>query len=107
MTISKFQWKWQQLHSAAFHNPKTKDERAIMATYRHLLRLVDMYGECGHGVPHVLAPMIESARNQLQYESGQLDRGTMDKLYLMIADDIRYDMANDKWLDDGESNLAF
>ena len=87
---------WVERHYDALDHPTTT-ERQFTDFARMLTTLEVRHGDCGYGVPEVLAPALDAFRGMLNLDHGRLDVGTLDTFARQLADRIGWNLDTDNW----------
>ena len=78
---------WAKRHNRAMTNPIgwSGDEARILLLIQAVHDAAVTFPSCGFGRREVLLPMIQAARAALNFETGRLDCGTLDKRLCALA----------------------
>ena len=81
--------RWASDHDDAVSgNGRSADEQRIMSLIESVHAAAVAFPACGFGLPEVLLPMIQAARAALNFETGRLDCGTLDRGLVGLARDL-------------------
>lgn len=84
---------WAKRHNAAVSNPIgwCAAEHRMFDLIVAVHRAAVAFPACGFGLPEVLLPMIQAARAALNFDTGRLDCGTIDKNLVALARNLGID----------------
>jgi hypothetical protein len=78
--------RWASDHDDAVSgNGRSADEQRMMGLIESVHAAAVAFPACGFGLPEVLLPMIQAARAALNFETGRLDCGTLDRGLVGLA----------------------
>ena len=78
---------WAKRHNRAICSPIgwCADEARTLDLIKAAHDAAVAFPACGFGLPEVLLPMIQAARAALNFETGRLDCGTLDRGLVTLA----------------------
>tara|TARA_R100000742_G_C4278876_1_gene102337 strand:- start:2376 stop:2672 length:297 start_codon:yes stop_codon:yes gene_type:complete len=88
---------WKRNHDFELLYPRTEEAKILVELLDLIKHTKSWMDQDRYGIPNVLVPLIESARQMLNYEIGALDAGTIDGWLNDMAISVGWDLNEDDW----------